>query len=83
MNRYTTEFFAFCPANGVRVKYRLTIRTTRTIAVEEIIDEVTLLHRGFHEDIADQLRETFGGLQVLIADHHGVTIKTVRQGEET
>lgn len=78
MNRYSTEFFAFCPANGVRVKYELTIRTDRMIEVEEIVNKVTLHHRGYHEDIADQLYECFGGLQVLHAYHHGVTIKTIR-----
>lgn len=78
MNLYSTEFFAFCPSNGVRVKYHLTIVTKRVIAVEDLIAEVTLHHRGYHEEIADQLHDTLGGAQTLIADHHGVVIKTVR-----
>lgn len=79
MNTYTTEFFAFCPANGVRVKYTLRIQTDGVIDVEDIIDEVTLHDRGLHEQIADQLFKTFGGLQTLTAYHHGVTIETTRK----
>jgi hypothetical protein len=78
MNRYTTEFFSFCPTNNVRIKYSLLIETNQTIMVEDIINEVTLHDRGYHEAIADQLHRTFGGRQVVIADHHGVRIETVR-----
>lgn len=78
MNVYSSEFFAFCPSNGVRVKYALTITTDRTIQAEEIVNEVTLHHKGYHEEIADQLYDSFGGSQVLVAHHHGVTIKTFR-----
>jgi hypothetical protein len=78
MNTYRTEFFAVCPVNEVRVKYHLTIKTDSVIRVESIIDEVTLHHRGFHEEIADQLYRAFGGEQLLIAEHHGVGIETHR-----
>jgi hypothetical protein len=79
MNSYTTEFFSLCPANNVRIKYCLTIQIAHAIMVEDIIDEVTLHHRGYHEEIADQIHRTFGGRQVLVADHHGVKIETVRE----
>lgn len=78
MNTYSTEFFAFCPTNNVRIKYRLTIEIDTVIMVEDIIDEVTLHDRGFHEVIADQLHRAFGGTQTLVAEHHGVTIVTMR-----
>lgn len=78
MNKYKTEFFCFCPLNGIRVKYLLTIETEKTISVEDIIDEITLYERGLHEQIADQLFKTFGGIQILVANHHGVTIETTR-----
>jgi hypothetical protein len=78
MNCYSTEFFSFCPSNNVRIKYSLLIETDQTIMVEDIIDEVTLHDRGYHEAIADQLHHTFGGRQTLVADHHGVKIETVR-----
>lgn len=78
LNIYTTEFFAVCPVNEVRVKYTLKIETTEVIKVEQIIDEVTLQHRGFHEEIADQLHRVFGGRQTLKAHHHGVEIETLR-----
>lgn len=80
MNIYTTEFFAFCPENEVRVKYALRIESATTIKVEDITDEVTLHQRGYHEDIADQLHKTFGGRHTLIAEHHGVHIETKRGG---
>ena len=78
MNTYTIEFFATCPNNGIRVKYRLQIETTEVIQVEQIVNEVMLLDRGYHEEIADQLQRVFGGRQTLVADHHGVTIETTR-----
>lgn len=78
MNQYITEFFAFCPANGLRIKYHLTVEIDCVIKVEDIIDEVALHDRGFHEEIADQLHRVFGGKQTLVADHHSVTIVTVR-----
>lgn len=79
MNSYSTEFFSICPTNSVRIKYCLVIQTNKIIMVEDIIDEVTLHHRGYHEAIADQLHRTFGGRQVLVAEHHGVKIETVRE----
>lgn len=78
MNIYSLEFFAVCPNNGARIKYWLTIQTSAVIMVERINDTVMLLDRGFHEEFADQLFREFGGKQILIADHHGVTIETVR-----
>jgi hypothetical protein len=78
LNIYKAEFFAFCPVNEVRVQYRFCIETDKVIKVEEIIDEITLHNRGFHEDIADQLHRTFGGKQTLTAHHHGVDIETIR-----
>ena len=78
MNIYTTDFFAFCPVNGVRVKYDLRIETIDVVEVERIIDEVTLHSKGFHEEIADALSKSLGGRQYLIAHHHGVQIETHR-----
>jgi hypothetical protein len=78
MNEYTTEFFAHCPTNGVRIKYTLVIITSEVVMVERIIDTVNLLDRGYHEAFADQLLREFGGRQTLTADHHGVRIVTTR-----
>lgn len=77
MNTYTTEFFSLCPTNGVRIKYTLKITTGAAIPVEQILAGVDLVE-GFHEDIADQLQQRFGGSQTLTADHHGVRIETLR-----
>lgn len=80
MNTYLTEFFARCPNNGVRIKYSLEIKTDKMVPVENILDAVGQLTEGYHEEIAETLRERFGGLQKLTADHHGVTICTHRSG---
>jgi len=78
LNKYTTQFFAFCPVNGVRILYTLCIEIQQTIMAEELIDAVTLLDKGFHEEFADQLHREFGGKQTLSASHHGVDIVTER-----
>lgn len=80
MNAYTTEFFTNCPNNGIRIKYRLRIerRDEELIPVEQIVAAVEAEDEGFHEEIADRMLARFGGTQTLVADHHGVTIETVR-----
>jgi hypothetical protein len=78
MNTYSTKFFAICPNNGTRIEYELQIQSESMIQVEDIIDAVMLLNRGFHEEIADQLHREFGGQQTLTANHHGVFIRTIR-----
>ncbi len=79
MNAYTTEFFARCPNNGLRIKYRLRIETGAVIPVEQIIAKVEGLPDAYHEELADDLLLSFGGVQTLTADHHGVTIETTRR----
>lgn len=78
MNVYTTRFFSICPSNGVRVEYEISIETDKIIQVEDLVDAVTLLDRGYHEEIADQLFREFGGRQTIVADHHGVIIRSTR-----
>ena len=78
MNVYTTEFFANCPNNGLRIKYRLRIETHEAIPVEQITAKVESISEAFHEEVADELLSAFGGAQTLVADHHGVTIETTR-----
>lgn len=78
MNAYTTEFFSNCPNNGLRIKYRLRIESAEVIPVEQIIAKVDSITEGYHEEIADDLLLSFGGTQMLVADHHGVLIETTR-----
>jgi len=78
MNIYKTEFFCVCPINQTRVKYYLEITTKEIISVEDILDQLKSYDSGFHELIAEDLHEKFGGQQTLIADHHGVNIRTER-----
>lgn len=79
MNTYETEFFCRCPVNGIRIKYLLTIQSDQKIMVEAIIKSVDSFADDFHEEIADKLHKEFGGLQTLVAEHHGVRITTHRE----
>lgn len=81
MNIYRLTFHARCPTNGVRIEYALEVEnpaTANPLLVEDLIDAVSLLDKGFHEEFADTLWREFGGKQVLRADHHGVAIETRR-----
>lgn len=78
MNIYETEFFATCPVNQIRICYSVSIKTIKVIRVEEIIIAVESIKSGFHEDIADKLFAVFEGEQIIVADHHGVKITTIR-----
>ena len=80
MNEYEVEFFARCPENGVRIKYTLQIRTHIVVPVENILAATASLTNGYHEAFAERLRDGFGGLQKLTADHHGCRITTHRSG---
>lgn len=78
LNKYRIEFFARCPANGIRVKYVLLIETVEAIRVELIVNRVEAIREGLHEALADELHAAFGGKQTLTADHHSVVIETER-----
>jgi hypothetical protein len=79
VNRYSTTFFCTCPVNKARVEYHLTIETTQVISVEELLELLATVYAdGFHELMADDLYQRFGGTQTMRAFHHGVTIETVR-----
>lgn len=79
MNIYTAQFFANCPNNGARIHYALRIETPEQIPVEQINAVLDATDEGFHEEIADQMHERFGGTQILKAHHHGVDIETRRE----
>lgn len=75
MNCYRYTFAATCPANGETIIYSLEIRSEKRILVEHIKTACALHKSGYHEDIAADLQERFGGV-TLTANHHGVTIET-------
>lgn len=80
MNIYTRQFVAECPNNGQSIVYSLRIETSgRMIQVEHIVTATSLIKRGYHEQIADELHRRFGGRQALRAHHHGVDIETLRE----
>jgi hypothetical protein len=78
LNAYTFRFYANCPSNSVRIDYQLRIETKEVISVEELITAAENVEDGYHEELADQMLERFGGVQTLTAEHHGVTIETRR-----
>lgn len=82
MNTYRSSFHARCPANGARIHYHWTLTTDARPRVEAINDALENIKRGFHEEIADDLHRAFGGLQTLVAEHHGVTIETRRDSSD-
>ena len=80
MNTYSRQFVAECPNNGQPIIYNLRIEIAdRMIPVEHIVTATALIKRGFHEQIADELHQRFGGRQALRAHHHGVDIETIRE----
>jgi len=79
MNTYKTKFFVRCPVNNEEISYKFEIKINKKILVEEILDFVNKFDAGFHEDIADELFEKFGGVQKISANHHGVVIHTERK----
>ena len=81
MNIYRFQFVATCPADGDAIVYTLEIRSLRMIMVEHIKTATALIKSGFHEQIADQLSDRFGGDQTILAVHQGVEIETVRLAE--
>ncbi len=77
-NTYRHAFTATCPSDGEVIVYSLEIRSKTMIRVEHIKTATALIKQGWHEQIADQLAERFGGGQVIKAVHQGVEIVTVR-----
>lgn len=78
MNTYKFRFFSRCPTDGDTVSYTLTIEALHTIKAEDIRSACAEWPDGFHEVIADALRDKLGGRQVITAVHRGVQITTVR-----
>ena len=79
MNKYKTKFTSVCPVNHKQITYELEIKHTDKILVEDILETISKLLIGYHENIADELFKKFGGEQILIANHHGVFIETERK----
>lgn len=78
MNIYRKSFTAACPNNGFIIAYFLEIQHRNVLMVEDINDATMERSSSYHEAIADELWERFGGVQVLKAHHHGVDIETIR-----
>ncbi|MFK3941902.1 hypothetical protein ACI2KC_09470 [Pseudomonas monteilii] len=77
-NVYRHTFTAVCPSDAEVIIYSLEIRSRSMIRVEHIKTATALIKQGWHEQIADDLAERFGGDQVIKAVHQGVEIETVR-----
>jgi hypothetical protein len=77
-NIYRHTFAAACPSDGELIIYRLEIKAKKLIMVEHIRTATALIKKGYHEQIADQLHERFGGEHRLEATHQGIEILTIR-----
>lgn len=77
-NTYRHTFTAICPGDGEVIVYNLEIRSQSMIRVEQIKTATAHIKQGFHEEIADQLHELFGGNQLIKAIHQGVELETER-----
>jgi hypothetical protein len=77
LNKYRFTFVATCPNNGEAIIYHLSIETEKRVMVEHIKTACALWKTGYHEEIAADLHERFGGHLTLAANHHGVDIETV------
>jgi hypothetical protein len=82
MNCYRLSFVANSPDDvDDPIVYQLEIKTDETIRVEHIKTATSLIKKGYHENIADELFERFGGVQRIVASHQGVEIETLRSEE--
>ncbi len=77
INEYTYDFISECPVNGKLINYRLVIRSETKILCEHIETRCALHRKGFHEDIAADLKKAFPGDQKLTARHGQVQVKTI------
>ncbi len=79
MNKYTYSFNSKCPNDDHGfIYYTATIETKNMIMVEDIIEYCKKFTTAYHEEIADDLINHFGGKQTITAVHKQVTIETVR-----
>jgi hypothetical protein len=77
-NRYAFTFMATCPVDGARITYAAEIVTAGMILAEDLLAWCARQSTGFHEAIADDMSNVFGGSQRITASHKGITITTVR-----
>jgi hypothetical protein len=77
INEYTYDFISECPVNGKLINYRLVIRSEAKILCEHIETRCAMHRKGFHEDIAADLKKAFPGEQKLTARHGRVQVKTI------
>lgn len=83
MNKYTYSFNVKCPndEHGF-IYYTAVIEIEKMIMVEDIIEYCDLYKKEFHENIADDLINKFGGKQTITATHKNVKIETIRNENE-
>lgn len=80
MNKYVIEFVSQCPNDGTNVTYNLIIESKRMILLEDLNDFINEnCLTGFHEQMADELFDRFGGCQYMQANHNLGFIETTRK----
>lgn len=79
MNIYTTSHRAACPNGNLMDAYKITIRTSGKILVEDIQRALAETPKQTHqEDLATLLRAKLGAEVTVKGWHHGVKITSIR-----
>lgn len=82
MNTYTTTIRAVCPVDKLPDVYRLTVRSTRTIPVEDILAAAAkaTAEPRYQEDITAAVARALGAEASTVGWHSGVTVESVSGG---
>jgi hypothetical protein len=80
MNRYNLQHRAKCPNGQLMDVYDITLESTNTIMVEDILKTLKEAPDPvFQEGLADHLRNKLGVRVTVIGMHYGVKITCTRE----
>lgn len=79
MNTYELEHRADCPNGSLKDTYAITIKSSQTIFVEDILRCLEAAPKKiFQEGLATLIRATIGAETTVVGWHHGVKITSHR-----
>lgn len=80
MNIYECTHRASCPNGQLMDAYEITIKSHKTIMVEQILATLAELPSAiYQEDLATALRSKLGAEITVIGWHHGIKITSIRK----
>ena len=80
MNIYELNHIAKCPNGVLSDSYEITIKSSKTIMVEDILHELEKIESHiYQEDLATKLRSAIGAEISIVGYHHGIKITTIRK----